>query len=144
MVEKVNVAEVYGRSLPISTKMSVEICNFIRSKELSNAKKILQDVVSMERALPIKKFNMDTPHKPGIAAGRYPIEASKIFLKLLDSVEANASNKGLDVNGLVISFIKADRAERRWRSGRKGRTTMKSTHVKIIVEERKDNSGAKK
>lgn len=136
MENKNNVAQVYCRSLPISAKMSMEICGAIRNMELTKAKRILQDVVDMKRALPFRKFNADLSHKPGMAAGRYPISTSKVFLKLLNSVEMNAGNKGLNVNNLVINFAKADRAETRWRSGRKGRVQMKSTHVKIIVGEK--------
>lgn len=144
MVDKTNIAEVYGRSLPISTKFSVEICNAIRYKELSKAKKILDDIISMRRALPIRRYNRDMSHKKMVGPGRYPIKSSVMFLRLLDSVEANASNKGLDVNNLIINFAKADRAERKWRGGRKGRVSAKNTHVRIIVEERKAEGGIKK
>src|SRR3989338_8031009 len=100
MEEKTNIAEVYGKSLPISTKFSVEICNAIRNKELSRAKKILEDIISMKHALPIRRFGKDRSHKIGTGPGRYPIKASSLFLSLLNSVEANASNKGLNVNNL--------------------------------------------
>lgn len=98
---------------------------------------ILNDVVNMKRPLVFKRFNMDLSHKPGMPAARYPVKASKMFLKLLDSVEANAENKGLSSDKLFISFAKADRAEKRKRFGRKGSVEMKSTHVKIRVEEKK-------
>ena len=112
------------------------ICDEIRNKDLKKARRILQDVVSMRRPLNFKKFNADLCHKPGMAAGKYPIAASKTFLNLIDSVEANASNKGLNVNNLFITFAKADRAATRWRFGRNGRVAMKNTHVKIKVEEK--------
>lgn len=138
MIDKTNFAEVNGKSLPISKKVSVEICDFIRNKNLHKVKLQLQEIVEMKRALPIRKFTTDVgSHKPGMGPGRYPIKASKTFLELLNSVEANAGNKGLDVNNLFVSFARADKAERRWHSGRKGRVKFKSTHVKLMVEERK-------
>lgn len=138
MDNKINTAEVYGKSLPISTKISVEICDAIRGKELAKAKNFLSEIAEMKRPLALRKYNRERPHKRGnVAAGRYPLKASTEFLKLLGSAEANAANKGLDTNNLFINFAKADRAERRWRQGRKGRMVMKSTHVRIILEERK-------
>lgn len=138
MIDKTNFAEVYGKSLPISKKVSVEICDFIRNKTLHKVKLQLQEITEMKRALPVRKFTTDVgSHKPGMASGRYPIKATKSFLNLLNSLEANAGNKGLDINNLVVSFARADKAERRWHSGRKGRVKFKSTHVKLMVEERK-------
>ncbi|MBI2148108.1 50S ribosomal protein L22 [Candidatus Woesearchaeota archaeon] len=136
MNNKINTAVVNGKSLPISTKMSIEICRLIRNKELSKARRMLNDVVSMKRAIPITRFNADLGHKPGMASGRYPINASKMFLKLFDSVEANAENKGLNVNNLFVTHAKADKGEARWHYGRKGKAKMKNTHVEITVEEK--------
>ena len=136
MVNTNNTASLNVKSLPISTKMSVEICNLIRDKPLSKARRILQDVVDMHRPIPIRRFNADLAHKPGMAAGRYPISASKTFLKLFDSVQANAENKGLNVNNLIFICAKADRGEARWRYGRKGKAKMKNTHIKLVVEEK--------
>ncbi len=145
MDNKTNTAVVNAKSVPISTKMSVEICSAVKGKNLVQARRILHDVLNMKRALPIKRFNADLGHKPGMASGRYPINASKAFLNLLDSVEANAQNKGLNVNDLIIVHAKADKGEARWHFGRKGRAKMKNTHVSLIVEEKKSQSqGVKK
>ncbi len=104
--------------------------------KLEKAKRVLQDVVSMKRALPIKRFDFDLGHKPGMAAGRYPINAGKEFLNLLNSLESNAQNLGLNVNNLVITHAKADWAERRPRYGRKGGVRAKNTHVQLKAEEK--------
>ena len=136
MTDKNNTAKLHVKSLPISTKMSVEICSLVKNKFLAKARRILQDVVDMKRPIPIRRFNADLAHKPGMGAGRYPVSASAVFLKLFDSVEANAENKGLNVNNLFIASAKADRGEARWRYGRKGRAKMKNTHVELIVEEK--------
>lgn len=97
---------------------------------------MLNDIVEMKRALPLVRFKRDVAHKRGkIAAGRYPINTGTQFLNLLDSVQKNAENKGLDTNNLIISFAKADRAEAKHRSGSKRRTGAKNTHVSLVVTE---------
>src|SRR3989338_10492066 len=121
--KNMNIATVNARSLPISTKMSVEVCNFIRNKDLNIKKIMLKDIVLMKKALPVKRYNHDLSHKPGMAAGRYPIKATTQFIKLLNSLEKNAENKGLNTKNLIITFAKSNKAERRWKSTRKGRTS---------------------
>ena len=136
MTDKTNTAVLNAKALPVSTKFSIEICNLIRNKPLSRARRLLQDAVDMKRPLQLRRHNADLGHKPGLGPARYPIKASEMFLKLLSSVESNAEDKGLNVNNLIIIHAKADKADARWRFGRKGRTKMKNTHVELKVEER--------
>lgn len=137
-MEKENTAKAIAKDLPISTKQSIEIANFIRKKNLGLAKEMLNKVISKKIAVPFKRFNRDMGHKPGIAAGRYPIKASKSFLKLLDSAEANAQFKNLDTNNMVIALITADKGSTQPRYGRQIRRKAKRTNLKIIVEEIKE------
>ena len=58
-----------------------------------------------EKAVPFKRYNKKAGHRRGLVnsyAGRYPIKASARVLKVLESAEANAENKGLDVDKLRI------------------------------------------
>ena len=135
MKDKTNIAKLNGKSLQISTKISVEICNAIRNKNLIQVKRILQDAADLKRAIPIKRYNWNLGHKSGMAAGRYPVKASNVFLKLCKSLEANAENKGLNVSNLVLIHAKADKAEAKWHYTKKGRTKMKNTHIELIAEE---------
>ncbi len=144
MENKNNTAEINVKSAPISTKYSVEICSNIRGKDVNRAYRILNDVVNMKRALPTRRYNFDLGHKPGLGPASFPIKASNYFLKLLDSIKSNAANKGLNVDNLIITFAKADRAESRYRGGRKGRQRAKSTHLKLIVQEAIKQEGVKK
>src|SRR3989344_7119132 len=127
MENKINMAIVNARSLSISTKISVEICNYIRHKNLKKVRIDLNKILEHKIALPVKRFNMDLGHKPGISSGSYPQNATKQFISLLDSLEKNAENKGLNTTNLFISLAKADMGERKWRSGRKGRVKAKNT-----------------
>jgi large subunit ribosomal protein L22 len=116
---KENMARVFGRSLPISLKQSIEICNFIRNRNVNYAKNVLNRVINHKQAIPFKRFNANTGHKKKIAAGRYPKKASMEILKLVNSVEANAQFKGLNTSNLVITHINANKASKVMHFGRK-------------------------
>ena len=141
-----NCAKVVGISLPISRKHGFAICKFIRGLALPKAKKFLEEVISLKRPVPFTKFTDGLGHKPGIAAGRYPVKASTYVLKLLKSVEANAQVKGLSTANLIIKHIVAQNAPGVMRSGRRQRDA-KRTHIEIVVEEvkkKKEEKPAKK
>jgi len=127
-------AKAFFRSLPISTKQSVEISSFIRGKNTKTAKRLLEQVLKHKIAVPFKRFNRDLAHKPGIAAGRYPEKAIKYFTQLLTHVEKNAEEKGLDVEKLFIKHMAAHKASRPFHHGRHIRRKMKRTHLEIVVE----------
>jgi len=131
------IAKAIGKDLPISTKQSVEISNYIRGKSLKKSKDILQKVIEENKAIPFRRFNKDMGHKKGnIAAGRFPIKSCTNILKILSSAEHNAINIGLNNNNLFIKNIIANKASRPFHTGRKIRRKMKRTHIEIILEER--------
>ena len=133
--EELHVRAV-GRSLPISTKVSVEISNFLRKRSLQDAKRILERVVNEEQAIPYRRFNKDIGHKPGkIGPERYPKKASTEFINVMKNVEANAQMKGFNTNNLQIIHLCAHKASRPWHYGRQRRLLMKRTHVEIVVQE---------
>lgn len=127
-------ARVIGRSLPVSTKHVIEISKFIRGRTVEQSKALLQRVLEFKTAIPYKKFGA-AGHKPGIGSGRYPQKATKEVLKLLNSLEANAQNKGLDTKTIYIKTIMPNRGETQPRYGR-NRGTAKRTHLTIIAEEK--------
>jgi len=126
----VKKAIVRGMSLPISTKHAINICRFLKGKKIDEAMAMLEKTSKMEFAIP---FKGEIPHKKGIPA-RYPVNASKVFVKLLKSLSANASQKGLDI-GKARIHGKADIASRPHKPGRIGRRKFKRTHVLLTVEE---------
>lgn len=128
-------AIVDAKNLRISRKKSYEVCNMIRNKTTKKAKFMLNQVIKMEKAVPYKKYLADTPHRPGkIAAGRYPIKTCEEILKVIESGEANARNKGMDEN-LIISHISSHKAPKQFHYGSKRRTIMKNAHIKLILKE---------
>jgi large subunit ribosomal protein L22 len=108
----------------------------LRYKELAKAKTEVEQIMTMKKALPFKRFTNGLGHKPGrMASGRYPINACEAFLKLLNSVEANASNLTLG-NDLKIVHLVAQRGNNDFRWGRRQRRQMrKNTHIEVVVKE---------
>jgi ribosomal protein L22 len=107
----------------ISLKHSLAICNAIRRKKLSSAKRLIEDLID-------KKKSLD---------GKYYTKASKKFLEMLNSVEANAKQKNLNLEKLYIKKITANKGYRliRPRSRFKFRGKQaKVTNLEIVVEER--------
>lgn len=133
-----NTAIVYGKDMPFSTKHAIEISNFIRGKNLQKAKVLLEGALKKTTAIPLKRFNMDRGHRKGkVGPGAYLTKAVKFILGLLNSLEANAQNKGLTTSSLVIKEIIPNYASRPFHYGRIRRIRMKRTHIKIIAEESK-------
>jgi large subunit ribosomal protein L22 len=133
---KENMARAIGRSLPISFKQSVEVCNLIRNKSINYARSVLNNVINHKQAIPFKRFNRNVGHKKNIGAGRYPKKTSAEILKLINNVEANAQFKGLNTVNLVITHINANKASKVMHFGRKRGREAKRTNLEIVVQEK--------
>ncbi len=124
-------AVVKGISLPMSTKVSVAICKFVKKKSIETAMKDLEEVTKLRKAVPMKG---EIPHRKGnIMSGRYPIKASEEFIKLLKTLQGNANVNGLDSPVIVEAY--ANLASRPY--GRFGRTRKKRSHITLVVKEQK-------
>ena len=142
---KEHSAKSKGNALSVSTKHCIEICSYIRKKNLQKAKELLQLTIEKKKPVPFKRFVGDVGHRKGkLAAGRYPVKACREILKILNSVEANAQFKGLNTSNLIISHICANRASIPWRYGRKIRRKSKRTNVEVVVEESVEKKKAAK
>ncbi|MBS3172419.1 50S ribosomal protein L22 [Candidatus Woesearchaeota archaeon] len=136
-IEEEHFAIARALSLPVSTKTSVEVASFMRGKEVKKVKRYLQEVIEHKKSIPFKRYNRDVGHKPGqVAAGRFPEKAISYYMKLINNVEANAENKGLDVENLIISEVKANKGPGQYHYGRKRSRKMKNTHLFIKVVEK--------
>jgi large subunit ribosomal protein L22 len=141
---KENMAKANGRDLPISTKKSIEICNALKGKTVEKAKQYLERVIMLKQAVPMKRFNRDTGHKAGIAAGRYPVKTAEDVLMVIKSAESNAQNKGLSTKDMVIFHICAHTASKPWHYGRKRRQKMKRTNLEVVLAEQKKEQKTEK
>jgi|TARA_Y100000310_G_C20621568_1_gene783614 large subunit ribosomal protein L22 len=141
---KENMARAIGKSLPISFKQSIEICDFIRNKNVNYAKDALTKIINHELAIPFKRFNMNVGHKKNMAAGRYPKRASMEILNLITHVEANAQFKGINTSNLVITHINANKSSKVMHFGRKRSREAKRTNVEVVVQEKADKKPEKR
>lgn len=137
-MEKAHIATAKGMNLPLSRKHSVEIANFIRGKDVTKVKKMLDKVLKKESAVPFKRFNRDKGHKRNMAAGRFPENATKAILSLIDSAEANAQNKGLNTESLTLSAIVVNQGSTQWRHGRQRRRQAKRCHIEVTLTEKEE------
>ena len=136
-------ASAVGRTLPISTKQSIEICTFIRGKKLDQAKAMLDRALNETYPIPFKRFTDGVGHRKGnLTSGRYPKNACTAVLSLLNSAQANAQFKGLSSSDLVVSHISAQKGSNTWKYGRRRRKA-KNTTVEVVLSERVDTKKAK-
>lgn len=127
---KKDEAVVNGIRLPISTKVSVEICRFINRKAIDKAIVDLEEVLKFKKAVPMRG---EIPHRKGkIMSGRYPMKATNHFIRMLKTLKANANVNGIE-EPIIIEAI-ANKASRPY--GRFGAVKRKRTHVKIKAIEK--------
>lgn len=142
-------ASVYGRNLRISLKQSKAIGRFIKFKKIDESINNLEKVVKKKIAIP---FKGEVAHRKGtklsgkgMMSGKYPIVASKEFIKLLKSLNSNSSSNGMDLEKTRITEVVMNKAPKQLH--RFGGTQFKRTHVLIRAKEmthNKMNKGDKK
>jgi large subunit ribosomal protein L22 len=139
-----NIAKAKANELNMSPKHSIEIAGFIRHKRVNEAITYLNDVVALKKAIPFRRFNRNVAHKRGLPgnwdAGRYPVKASREYIRLLESVKKNAEYIGLDPENLEIIHATANRgrAQKAFFPRAMGRATPKvreSVNLEIVVRE---------
>ncbi len=139
-----NQVKASARDLRVSFKEMVELVRELRGKSLEDARRILEDVISLRRPVPFKRYKKGVGHRrqlQGWKAGRFPVKAAKLAMKLLKSAEANAEQKGLDTERLFIRHIAAQQGPklRRFFPRAFGRATPKVeqlVHLEVVLEER--------
>jgi len=130
-----------GRDLRVSYKATVELLNCIRGLKLEAAKRLLADVAEGRRAVPFKRFSGKVAHRRGMGPGKFPVKAAKEVLRVLESAEANAEFKGLDLNNLWVVHAAAHKGRKikSYMPKAFGRATPwfeQLVHVEIGLEER--------
>ncbi|MEM2954583.1 MAG: 50S ribosomal protein L22 [Candidatus Nanoarchaeia archaeon] len=133
------MVRISGRNLPISRKAAYEVAKAIKGKLVSKALSLLNDVIEKKRAISYTRYNRDVSHKPGMAAGRYPVKVSKEVIKLLKNAQGAARTKGFDLQKLKIIHAAVQQGPKRRRGGRKIGLIGKNTHFEIVVAEEKND-----
>jgi large subunit ribosomal protein L22 len=133
-------SKALGKELRISRKHAHEIATAIKGMKLDTARKFLEDVSVLKRAVPYKRYVKNIPHRKGMCTGRYPQKAAKEFLKVLKNIESNAIYKGFDSENMKITHI-ATKKGHTFRGSfprAQGRATPKNhetVSVEVIMEE---------
>ncbi|MCL7410780.1 MAG: 50S ribosomal protein L22 [Methanosarcinaceae archaeon] len=129
-------AKAMGSELHISQKKSRELGRAIKGMRTGVARTYLENVIKLNQPVPFKRHNDGLGHKKGgMAAGRYPVGASKEFLKILNNAESNAEYKGLEPANMYIAHMAAKRGRviHGMRPRARGRGSPKNTET-VFVE----------
>jgi len=137
-------AKASGREIKVSHKHAREVCRAVKGMPLTGAKQYLRDVIEKKKAVPFTRFNKKAGHRHGLVktfSGRYPVKAAKEILKIIQGAEANAENKGLDVDRLRVFHAAAYGGSKikRFTPRAHGRASPKYevlTHIEIVLNEK--------
>jgi large subunit ribosomal protein L22 len=137
-------AKASGREMKVSHKAAREICKTLKGMMLNSAKEYLRDVMEKKKAVPYARFTKKLGHRRGLVkkfTGRYPIKAAEQILNVLKAAQANAENKGLDIERLRIIHAASSQGvkQKRYMPRAHGRASPKfniMTHVEIVLDEK--------
>lgn len=129
-----------GRELPISPKMTAELCRVLRGRKVEDAKEYLERVIALDRPVPMRRHRTMVAHKHGTGPGRYPVKVARHVLRIVQSAEENAGYKGLEVDDMRIKVIAAHRgrttkAQRPRARGRSTPWNRETVNLEIVLEE---------
>jgi len=144
-VEK--TAKASGRELRVSPKHAREVCRTIKGMKVEQAKDYLNQVIMKKKAVPFRRFNKKVGHRHGLEkafAGRYPVNAARQVLNVLEGAESNAEYKGLDLERLEIIHASAypGMKIKRFTPRAFGRSSPRFntlSHVELVLEEMEGN-----
>ncbi len=142
-------AKASAREIRVSHKASREICGAIKGMMLTDAKKYLREVIAKRKSIPYKRYTKKLGHRHGLVkafVGRYPVKASKKVLELLEGAEANAENKGLDIDRLRIIHASTSQGMKlkRYKPRAQGRASARFEilcHIEVVLEEKPETGG---
>ncbi|OYT34429.1 MAG: 50S ribosomal protein L22 [Candidatus Aenigmarchaeota archaeon ex4484_52] len=131
-------SKVLGKNLPISRKYSVEVGRNIKGINLKKARDLLKNSIEKKKAIRFTKYKKSAGHRLGGIIGRYPVNVCKSFDNLLNTLEKNAIDKGLDEKKLIIKYVFVAKA---FKFTRRRKTSLnnhkrKNVSVSIIGEEK--------
>ena len=137
-------AKASGREIRVSHKSAREVCRTIKGMMLAKAKAYLRDVIEKRKAVPFRRYKKKVGHRRGLDktfAGRYPVKTSQKILQVLEAAEANAENKGLDLDRLRVLHAAAYPGIKikRYTPRAHGRASPKfetAIHIEIVLEEK--------
>jgi large subunit ribosomal protein L22 len=142
--EKTAIAS--AREVPVKPKHVVNVCKAIKGMRLEQAKTYLENVQTLDQAVPFRRYIRQVKHrKGGIGPGQYPVKAAKAVLLMLQGAEANAEYKGLDPEKMFVAHAAMQKAPPIQGSTPRaqGRATPWNTstcHIEIVLQEREERA----
>ncbi|MFH1056219.1 MAG: 50S ribosomal protein L22 [Candidatus Micrarchaeota archaeon] len=81
-----------------------QVFSAIKGLRLRFAEEVLNDAISMKKAIPYHKFATKIGHRSELGGkkGRYPKKECKIALQMIENAKANAVKNGLDETMLFV------------------------------------------
>ncbi len=142
-IDKEKTAIASGRDMRISSKVAREICTAIKNMRLEKAKNFLEKVIDGDIPVAYKRHKKEVPHRRGLQgwyAGRYPKKASQEILRVITALEANAGEKGLDIERLKVIHAVAQRGPKIRKYiprafGRSSPYMQQLTHIELVAQE---------
>ncbi len=133
-------AKAYGYELHCSAKDSRNIAHAIRGMKIEEAKKYLEEIIALKRALPTVYHKGKRAHQKASGPASFPKKAAKYMLETVKNAENNAEYKGFDTENMKIAHISAytGRMLKGMMPRAHGRATDKNkytTDIEIILEE---------
>jgi len=115
------------------------VCANIKNKKTSEAEEFLKKAAKMEVPVRFYKHNTKLGHRRELGGkkGRYPRKSAKIVLGVLQNAVANAANKGL-LGELVVVHAAANKQSSYPRTAPRGRwrrSNFETARVEIVVKE---------
>lgn len=124
-------AIVNAYNVPISLKHAIGIGRYIKYKKISYAIELLEKVSKKKLAVPMKG---ELPHRKGktlegksMMSGSFPVNASREFITILKTLNANCNANGMDLEKTIITEVIPNKAPVRFH--RFGSTHFKMIHV---------------
>ncbi|KAI8908594.1 ribosomal protein L22/L17 [Gorgonomyces haynaldii] len=138
-------AKASGNYLRVHFKNTREVAATIKGYNLQKAKAYLADVVDHKQAVPFRRFAGGIGRTAqgkafGVSRARWPVKSVQFVSQLLKNAEANAEQKGLDLNKLVIQHIQVNQAPKQRRRtyrahGRINAYMSSPCHIELVVVE---------
>ncbi|MBS3088318.1 hypothetical protein J4402_00905 [Candidatus Pacearchaeota archaeon] len=119
-----------GLAVHMSKKHAMYICSFIKNKSIDESINYLEQVIKLKKVIP---FKGEIPHRKGkgIMSGRYPVNASKLFISILKSLKGNVIVNQMELENTRITFASACWAARPMRRG-----SVKGKRTNVILKAR--------
>jgi len=137
---KIEGAKAQLYNIDSSYKDLAAVCSEIKGKTLLKAEKILIDVSKGLIPIKYKKYNKRMAHRRQLGGkkGRYPKKTAKIVLQVLENAAANAVNKGMTREKLIVSHAAANKQDIYNRVAPRGRwriNNYETARIEIILTE---------